>query len=81
VPTNLKRYTVTVTAELEKMLVADAEANDRHVATQLTWIAKQYYLNKQREFEVFKPARLIGLDRRGETVFPEPPPEQALADE
>ncbi len=80
-PTNLKRYTVTLSPEFERILVADAEASDRHVATQLVWAAKQYYLTKQRELDVFRPIRPNGPDRREEAVFHAPPPGQALEGE
>ncbi len=89
-PSKLKHLTVTLSPELERILYADAQASDRPVATQLTWVAKQYYRFKQaegertrREMDILNSAQPIGpvaVDRRSETVYRGPTPEQAIED-
>lgn len=68
-PTNLRRFNISVPTELEATLVKDADVSQRPVASHVVWILKQYYLQRKVEATVFDPTKLHEAEKRSAPVF------------
>lgn len=71
-PTKLKRVTVNVPDELYSMIHKDALFNRRPEANQVLWILDQWYAERKREMEFFKPSQQREAKRPDVPVFETP---------
>lgn len=70
-PTKLKRYSITLPEEIQGVVEKDAYFNRRPVANQVLWVLDQWYAERKKEMDYFRPVpQLEG--RRAPPVFETP---------